>query len=442
MPQRVEVPVADMLLDQSNARLGQVQTSQQQTALALANQQGKRLVKLAGSIVDKGLDPAQLIVVVATSDRRRRYKVIEGNRRVLALKALETPSLIQSALPPVEFRRLSALSVKFAAQPITEVLCVLFDADEEDAAYAWVLTRHTGAQDGAGLVEWDSDEKNRFAARHGAKGRRSLSGQVLDFLQQVDGQPTGNTKISTNVDRLVKSTYVQEKLGLSKVNGDLISYYPIEEIAKGLRKIADDLRTQRIKVPDIYDDALRRKYIDGFKRTELPVKNKRFKEPVKLTDLPSGDAKPVTPKPKKKPRAKQPRTTVAANDGKLNPQVPRINEIYNELVGLSAETYPNAGSVLLRVFLELTVDEYLDTHNLMTEQDRRNKPLAKRLKTKNQISDQLKMAVYKVADSEHTFAAGVSTFNQYVHNKYVFPKPSELRTSWDELQPFLEVIWA
>lgn len=448
MPRRVDVPIADMLLDPGNARLGQEQTSQQATALALAKQQGRRLVKLAESVTNKGLDPAQLPVVVATNDKRRSYKVIEGNRRVLALKALDTPSLVQSVLTASEFRKLMTLSQKFAASPIDEVMCVLFDADEEQAAYEWVLTRHIGAQDGAGLVEWDADEKDRFAARHGAKGARNYAGQALDFLNQVDGQSTSPTKISTNVQRLLKSEYVRDKLGLDRVNGELVSNYPVEEVAKGLRKIAEDLRTQAIKVPDIYDDERRRTYIDGFTRAHLPKKSSRLKDPVKLTDLPSGKAKPVAPRPKPRPKPKQPRTTVAPNDSKLNPGPPRINSIYNELVSMSAELYPNAGFVLLRVFVELSVDDYLETHKLMTEVDRRNKPLALRLKTAadhlhstHAIDAQLKKAVYKIADSRSGIAAGITTFNQYVHNKYVHPLPSELRTTWDELQPLLEVIW-
>ncbi|MFB2597478.1 hypothetical protein ACEXQE_06785 [Herbiconiux sp. P17] len=448
MPIRVDVPIADMLLDTKNARLGQEQASQQATALALASQQGRRLVKLAESIIEKGLDPAQLPVVVATADRKRRYTVIEGNRRILSLKALDTPTLVQSALQPADFKRLVALAGQFSQSPIDEVHCVLFDAGEEDLAYEWVLTRHAGAQDGAGLVEWDSNEKDRFAARHGAHGTRNYAGQVIDFLTQIDGSSTSATRIATNVQRLLKSEYVREKLGLDRVDGELVSKYPKDEVAKGLRRIAEDLRSRRIKVPDIYDDAQRRKYIDGFASTDLPNPKSRLSGSVKLTELPSGKAAPVTPKKKPRPKQKAPRTTVAASDANMNPQSPRINEIFNELVSLSAETHPNAGSVLLRVFLELTVDDYLAANNLMSEQDRRSKPLARRIKDVSDhlasvgaIDNGLKTAVHKVADSQHGFAAGVSTFNQYVHNKYVYPKPSELRTSWDELQPFLEAVW-
>ena len=99
MPRNEDIVVPDLLLDPENARLGTVQTTQPATALALAAQQGRRLVNLAADIVEAGLDPAQPLTVLATGkgDRRRRYTVLEGNRRVLAIKALETPSLVAGA---------------------------------------------------------------------------------------------------------------------------------------------------------------------------------------------------------------------------------------------------------------------------------------------------------------------------------------------------------
>jgi hypothetical protein len=94
------------------------------------------------------------------------------------------------------------------------------------------------------------------------------------------------------------------------------------------------------------------------------------------------------------------------------------------------------------------VDHEIDKASLMSERDRRTAPLAKRLKNvathlqqAGRISGSLEQAIQKVADSQGILAASMMTFNQYVHNQYVYPKPSELRMAWDELQPFLEKVW-
>jgi len=449
VPQQVDIPVADLLLDERNARLGQESGSQQQAALALAQQQGRRLVKLAQSIVSRGLDPAQLPSVLATGDRRRKYIVIEGNRRLLAIKALETPSLVQGALTASDFKQLQGLSTKYLSNPIDELRCVLYSPDETDDGYDRVLHRHTGAQEGAGLVEWASDEKDRFAARHGSARTRSLGGQALDFLRAVDGNRGTATKIATTLTRLLSTPEVRDTLGLDRVGGELIARYQKEEVAKRLRRIVEELESEKIKVKDVYTADDRRKYAETLK-DQPPDESARLAAPVKLSELPSGGTTPMVPRrksPRARPRA--PRTSVASAESNINPGPPRLNAIYNELLNLSADSFPNAGSVLLRVFLELSIDDYIDREKLMTQVERDNAVLAKRMKAvaehlekAGKIDGQLRKAVEKIANSQHTLAAAVTTFHQYVHNKYVYPKPSELRISWDEIRPFLEAVWA
>lgn len=123
---------------------GEEQPSQQAIYLALATQQGRRLIKLAEDIIENGLDPITLPAIVATDDRRRRYRVLEGNRRVLALKALDTPAIVSSAFSSgADQRRLNQLAARYSARPLDPIECVLFDS--EDEAQHWIELRHTGS---------------------------------------------------------------------------------------------------------------------------------------------------------------------------------------------------------------------------------------------------------------------------------------------------------
>ncbi len=182
MSEKVSVLVADLLLDQRNARLEEEQASQPATCLDLTALNPKYLLTLAEDIIDKGMDPLSLPAVVATRDRRKRYTVLEGNRRVLAVKALETPSIVHPELNAAQQRRLNELSARFHTNPIDEIDCVLFD-DEESARH-WIELRHTGVNEGAGTVGWDSDNQDAYRARHG--GQRSLGGQVIDLMKRAN----------------------------------------------------------------------------------------------------------------------------------------------------------------------------------------------------------------------------------------------------------------
>ncbi|TFV83144.1 hypothetical protein [Blastococcus sp. CT_GayMR16] len=445
------VPLSKLLLDEGNPRLEDPEESQRDTVVELTKQQGHKLIELAKDIVDFGLDPLALPAVVATDGRSRRYKVVEGNRRTLALKALETPSIVLSALSEPDRRQLAKLSERFHSDPIENVTCVLFDS-EEDARH-WVKIRHTGQNSGVGLVEWNSDEKDRYDARHGGRNR-TLGGQALDFLRELDGPPPeGARRVAvTTVTRILKTPAVRERLGLTLEKGRLLAQFPQQEVARGLRRIVEDLRNQAIKVGDVFDKEQQLGYLERFSADDLPDPATKLAGALPFEELPVTGSKPRAAKPrapKARPKPATARVTLVPSDCRINPAPPRINAVFTELSTLDVTTFPNAASVLLRVFVELSVDHYIDHHGLMDETKRHNTVLAARLKATsehlyaaNKIPEDLRRAITRIADGRHTIAASVATFHAFVHNPYVHPRPTELQTAWDELQPFLEKVWA
>jgi hypothetical protein len=423
--------------------------TQQAVIHELAADDPEALVQLASDIVDHGIDPTSLPAVVATDDRRRRYRVLEGNRRVLALKVLETPNIVSSSVSDRQLAKLSALSKKYADEPLAEVQCVLFDRAEE--ANHWIKLRHTGANDGRGLKEWGPNEKERWDVRHGGGNKkRSAGGQVLDFAQQQ--RSIAGAQLS-NVDRLAKSPTVRKKFGLDSNTGVLVSHFPASEMMKPWNKVIDDLASGRIKVKHIYDADARDEYLAEFSTSDLPDPKKKLAAPVALADLAGTDAgaRGATgprPKAKKKTPASRQRTSLIPRGCPISPTEPRVNDIYNEMLNLDADSYPNSCAVMLRVFLELSVDHTLQTNSWMTDTQLKSASLhdklikvSEKMHAAGTITDDIRQAVRKVADSQHTLAANLKTFNQFVHNKIVRPKPAELRLAWDELQPFLERVW-
>ncbi len=444
MSERVSVPVADLLLDQRNARLEEEQASQPATCLALTALNPKYLLTLAEDIIDKGMDPLSLPAVVATRDRRRRYTVLEGNRRVLAVKALETPSIVHPELNAAQQRRLNELSARFHGNPIDEIDCVLFDGEE--LARHWIELRHTGVNEGAGTVGWDSDNQDAYRARHG--GQRSLGGQVIDLLKRANSvvQTAG---ISTSITRLMSTPQVREAVGLRLEKGQLQSDYPADQLIPGLEHIVDDLSSGRVKVGDIYEADKRRSYAENLPKSARP-NGKSLPTPVALDDLPTtkaGRRQNRVAKPKA-PRVRRPadETSIVPKTCRINSAHPRLNAVYTELSTLAVDTFPNATSVLLRVFVELSIDHYIEQQGLMpNEHQRRNAKLAEKMRTvaahlhtAGKIPIELNKVVNSVADGNGHLKPSVTGMHLYLHNQFAYPKPSELRDTWNELQPFLE----
>jgi hypothetical protein len=446
MPEIVEVPLSDLLFDLRNPRLPEPLKTQQEYALTLAAQKPSALLRLAKDILDYGLDPTTIPAVVATDDQHKRYKVLEGNRRVLAIRALETPALVAPALSEMDRKRLTQYAEKYAAEPLKTVSCVLFDTEEE--AQHWIELRHTGQNEGVGLVEWGSDEQDRYRAR---QGTRSPEGQIIDFVERHGNlSPAARASkrgIRSSLKRLISTPQVREKLGIDLADGKVTAQFSKDEMGRVLTNVVEDLKSGKLPTKVIYDAQDRIKYANSLTGSAVPKAVTKLPAPVTLDTLATAKpAKAVVPRerPRRKPTT---RTSLIPRACQLSIDPPRINAIYTELLAASVDQYPNACSVLFRVFVELSVDHYLKQKNLMTPA-LSNDPLAKRMKTaasnlhkSNKIDSDLLKAVERIGSSKFTLAASTVTMNQYVHNQYVFPQPTELRTAWDEIQPFMAQLW-
>lgn len=450
MPKREVVRLADLRLDRGNARLVDDHPDERSAILALAAQQGAKLVRMAADLVEYGLDPMSTASVLRTHGGR--LEVREGNRRILALKALETPSLVTPALKSAETKRLNALAERFAQAPVDRLEVLCFESGEEATLNRWVQLRHTGLNDGIGLAEWGADEKDRFAARH---GKRSPAGQILDFVAAVGddeakqhaARRSGRGGIISSVKRLIGTPAVRERLGITIKGGVVLSEYPSDEVAPGLMKLVADLATETIKVKDIYEVKDRVRYARGLPSALLPTKTRKLSDPIPLPDLPSKEpsGRPTTAKASKWQRPSRPRNYLIPKSCALAIAAPRTRKVVEELRKLDLEAFPNATSVLFRVFIELSVDHYLNQHAATGAAPddvlaKKVRVVAAHLEGAGVIAKGVLRTITGVASSRGG-TIGLVTFHQYVHSQNAFPKADHLRDSWDEMQPFIEGIW-
>lgn len=453
------VPIADLLLDKENPRL-EVQQNQTEAIVAMAKVQGEKLLRLAKDILQNRLNPADLLFVLPTIDDKKRYIVLEGNRRVASLKIMSTPELLAGAIPAALEKQFRLLNAKFALDPIEKVECVVVQTREE--ADHWIRLKHAGEQQGAGTVDWGGIETERYQTR---LGKKSPSLTVLEVVKSYGlisdeaKENLGNIKI-TNLSRLLSDPYIREKLGISMTKGVISSYYPDVEAAKGLSKIIEDLALERIKVTDIDNKAQRAQYINAFSSNALP-------DPAALSgstheigdDTVSSTASevrvdvPVSTKRRSRPRSVD-RTTLISKTCHLDISETRINNIYIELKRVSIEEFPNAVSVLFRVFAELSLDHYIykikadgvtfsPISSVHENTKLRNKldAVAKYFEHENVMTHDQLQAVIRAASGDHLLASAIPTLHAYVHNRFFSPSSSDLKIAWDDLQSFFENLW-
>ncbi len=203
---------ADLQIDIKNPRIPREVSGQRDAMRAVAENQGRKLVALAEHVVTYGrLHPAELPLVIL-ADSGVGYVVLEGNRRLTALRALENPDTFVGALPPKLLDEIRTLSVRYRRSPISEIYCIQMNSREE--ADPWIDLRHNGESGGAGVVDWGPDEKARRDARRGRPPK--LHTRLLEYMQQGGhlSQPERERIKTTNLERVLKSRVLTDALGL------------------------------------------------------------------------------------------------------------------------------------------------------------------------------------------------------------------------------------
>lgn len=170
---------SNLLVDAENPRLSQPNEGQREAMRALTKPIPRKMLALAKDIVENGLNPADLLIVMPAHDSENRYVALEGNRRLVVLKALENPDSFVGALDGGTLSAMRKLARRYQESPIDSIQCLVM-RDRQDAEH-WIKLRHTGENQGAGIVPWGGDEASRFRARRGPK---DLSTQALDYLER------------------------------------------------------------------------------------------------------------------------------------------------------------------------------------------------------------------------------------------------------------------
>src|SRR6266581_7235396 len=125
MSKPVDITVANLRLDITNPRFETEQENQRDAIRQMAEDQGEKLLNLAEDIVEFGLDPSSLSIVIQDEETPERFITIEGNRRLAALKVLNNPDLVKEVWSANRENQLKKLSEAFQAKPITQVPCVV-----------------------------------------------------------------------------------------------------------------------------------------------------------------------------------------------------------------------------------------------------------------------------------------------------------------------------
>jgi len=423
--------------------------NQREAIAQMIEDQGTKLVKLAQDIIDNGLNPSELVLVTPHEKSENQFNVLEGNRRITALKLLTNPELIPEKDKSLlnTFKKLSEI---FYQSPITEIPCVIFE--NENDANRWIKLKHTGENDGVGVVTWDAQQKARFEER--VEGKASYALQVIDFLknQNIDADLKKNLPNlpSSSFQRLITDPDFRKTVGIEISNGKVYSNLPAEEVVKPLSKVAKDLLRNDFTVKEIYYKDDRLNYLETFKPSDLPNKRISFKDNWELTtsnpptNVQANPPAATPPKSKSKPLSTS-RNSIIPKSTIIHINQPRVNKIYRELKDLDLREFCNAGAITFRVFIELSIDSFIEAQkvtsvNIDDTLRKKVEEVAKYLET-NKHLDKHKLKAIRNSVANSNYILSIDTFNSYVHNRHLNPSENDLKMAWDNIELFIVKLW-
>ena len=370
MIEHLELSIDELLLDRDNPRLGSV-SSQSEALASLVRLNPGHFRNLMASIRDDGLDPGDSLYVVRSEDGQD-FVVLEGNRRLSALKVLSNPDVLAGTdLSASEKRPLVQEATGFEPSQVEPIRCVRFGDREE--ANDWIRRRHTGVKGGEGRITWKPLEIQRFSGDYTTIDVIDFVGRNAGYTKEERAQAQsalGGGK-STNLTRLLESARGRSHLGIT-VQDEGSRKTPVlgadPEWALGvLKRIVDDILSNKVNSRALNKASDIENYFAGLPPGLQPGPSTAVATPKAFRDISLAGSRP---KPRRKPAAKKkpvPRARKMLAPKKHPFDVTgskKLRMLVREAGSLNTERFPLSCAFVLRAVVELAVNQYLKANTL------------------------------------------------------------------------------
>lgn len=436
-----KIKVNDLVLDTKNVRLGTEYNSQDEIINDLfVNENAMDILE---NILQNGYFPDEPPVVIK---EKNQFIVLEGNRRVVSLKAMISPAITPSKYET----RIKKLMEGYS--PIETI--IVHVATSRDEAMEYLASKHTKTT----RRPWSALRRAYFYYAQKEQGQSveklierykgvdipgyikmhemhnvamSLKNISEDVRKKVSNKGTFN--IST-LERFYLDKYVQEKIGIdfNKTTGEATvpSTPDFDKVySRVVTDIATGIATSR---KELSKEPNRKSYIDSVVREVLEGKelNKKMKKSAS------------TFKESKVSSKKQRGLISKKIDNPLDS--PGVGRVLWELQNMDYVKYPNASADLLRTFLEIVLKKYLeDTNGLPTPTDKNGK---KKFVMLSHVLLKIKSDLQKTSNTKMVQVVQEIEKNKWYldsinHNPDVFAVGDRVKDAWDQIYPLIKFVF-
>lgn len=465
MSSRKSISINSILLDSENARHGEKQSQSEIYKWMTSGLVAQKVFKLASDIAARGLSPLDGMGVMPSKDTDKEpWIVVEGNRRVAALKFLNNPKLC----PDLKLRKqYDQLKKKSSVQVSLRAEFAVFK-DFSDASY-WIQLRHGGEHGGVGIASWGAKEYDSFLARLGARSTNRSAVNLLSYalskglitLAQYEQIPT------TTLYRMLSTPAVRKQLGCHVSKGEVFRIADEEYFDRAVTTMLVAMASGKVSVTELKSLPQRENFAKGMKAEGGWGEYEELSpQPISTThhNAVGSEAQDKSPdtlgaegeQPKvgspAKPRsgARDRLFAVKSHGLDVPANETKVQDILRELATLKhsgAKATPISVSFLLRALLELSSDNYLEKNPGVIRRLEPNTPLREKVKYSarhmhaNGKLSQDSLDVVSRHCAEDGGMLTISTLQKYLHSTAHFPNGETLNSMWSELKYYIIECW-
>lgn len=449
-PIEVHGIVDELFLDQQNIRLPISNATQSALIQDLfSNEEAFELVK---SYIQNGVFPDEFPIV---TKERSKFIVIEGNRRLAALKALNEPDIV-----PAYKEKIKALG----SSKITRIRVVV--APNREAAIKHIANKHTINY----RRSWKPLRQAYFYKSQLENGKKIQElkenypeHDVPKFIRMLEMhhlakcEPFEDTSILekihderkfpiTNLERMYENPYVQQAFGFSfDTNGKFKGKIEPIEFRKGFRKLVEDVAIGEIDSRKTNNSKQIQKYIDELPEENRPDLSKKGHSTAKDFKEVKVDQETLKNNKKSIPR---PEGLFLPSHVPFRVKSTALRFLYDELRLISVSKFPNATHDLLRSFLECALIVFfkqVGEYDTIAKSEKHNPKLGEMLthiingKSKY-ITDVNIIAVVKQIKTDYDSEYSLERMNMINHNEHWNSTEKDVRSAWGKVESLFRII--
>lgn len=404
--------------------------------------------KLAKDIAEAGsLSPLEPIAVIRHHKVKSGYTVVEGNRRICSLKLLADPD---KAGTENDRRYFSGLA-KGMEKSINRIQAILFDSRE--AAIRWFSLRHRGAQDGVGIIGWDTNQIARFNLRTNGRDPNLQALLLIDYAKKQNLLSLGelNELNITTLTRFLSTPVFRHHIGLAN-RSDIKINVPDMEFNRVLTRFLKDSIDPGSDVHSRTTASDRKAYASQLAKEGVAATNH-----VRIAHTPGAEVEEQTPiqdssvesddkaggvgggsqtaqgttRDQQHPDRRR-KVVQSSFTAKISDKI--LKRLYRELKDIDAVDFTVAAAAVFRSVLEKSTSLYLLSKGVKPDGklDEKLKQLAKQLSAEGKTERELKFLRTIATDGKDGDYAP-DTLGHYIHGGAI-PTPAYVFRYWDNME--------